>query len=201
MQVVDHKDIEKRILWYWSKLYSRGIKKGKTYRDLHRTIVILITNYKLDVTSKIEKYFTKWTIRESEYTNVILTKDLEFFIIELPKLKENKTNTKLDKWANFIERPSQVDIMDETDKAIKKARMLLEEMSNDEHERYIAGLREKYILDQLSIEQSGIEKGIEKGIEQRNKEIVKKLKEMNFSIDKIVEVTGLEKEEIERIIK
>lgn len=91
--------------------------------------------------------------------------------------------------------------MDETDKAIKKARMLLEEMSNDEHERYIAGLREKYILDQLSIEQSGIEKGIEKGIEQRNKEIVKKLKEMNFSIDKIVEVTGLEKEEIERIIK
>ena len=100
----------------------------------------------------------------------------------------------------FIEVKNELkDFMDETDKAIKKARMLLEEMSNDEHERYIAGLREKYILDQLSIEQSGIEKGIEKGIEQRNKEIVKKLKEMNFSIDKIVEVTGLKKEEIEKM--
>ena len=65
MQVVDHKDIEKRILWYWSKLYSRGIKKGKTYKNLNRTIVILITNYRLNITSKIEKYFTKWTIRES----------------------------------------------------------------------------------------------------------------------------------------
>ena len=106
MQVVNNKNIEKRILWYWSKLYSNGIKKGENYKILHRTIVILITNYELDVTKEIEKYFTKWSIREAEYTNVILTKDLEFFIIELPKLRKNKTNTKLDKWVNFIERPS-----------------------------------------------------------------------------------------------
>ena len=203
MQVVNNKDIEKRILWYWSKLYSNGIKKGENYKILHRTIVILITNYELDVTKEIEKYFTKWSIREAEYTNVILTKDLEFFIIELPKLRKNKTNTKLDKWVNFIERPSQVDIMNEEDEALKKAREILEDMSKDEHERYIASLREKYILDQNSIRETGIEEGIKQeikqGIEKRNTEMILKMKSMNMKIEQIAEITGLTKDEIEKI--
>lgn len=203
MQVVNNKDIEKRILWYWSKLYSNGIKKGENYKILHRTIVILITNYELDVTKEIEKYFTKWSIREAEYTNVILTKDLEFFIIELPKLRKNKTNTKLDKWVNFIERPSQVDIMNEEDEALKKAREILEDMSKDEHERYIASLREKYILDQNSIRETGIEEGIKQGIKQgiekRNTEMILKMKSMNMKIEQIAEITGLTKDEIEKI--
>lgn len=199
MQVVNNKNIEKRILWYWSKLYSNGIKKGENYKILHRTIVILITNYELDVTKEIEKYFTKWSIREAEYTNVILTKDLEFFIIELPKLRKNKTNTKLDKWVNFIERPSQVDIMNEEDEALKKAREILEDMSKDEHERYIASLREKYILDQNSIRETGIEEGIKQGIEKRNTEMILKMKSMNMKIEQIAEITGLTKDEIEKI--
>lgn len=203
MQVVNNKNIEKRILWYWSKLYSNGIKKGENYKILHRTIVILITNYELDVTKEIEKYFTKWSIREAEYTNVILTKDLEFFIIELPKLRKNKTNTKLDKWVNFIERPSQVDIMNEEDEALKKAREILEDMSKDEHERYIASLREKYILDQNSIRETGIEEGIKQGIKQgiekRNTEMILKMKSMNMKIEQIAEITGLTKDEIEKI--
>lgn len=48
MQVVDKNDIERRIVFYWSRSYSRSIKAGKDYSELEKTIVILITDYELD---------------------------------------------------------------------------------------------------------------------------------------------------------
>ena len=52
---------------------------------------------------------------------------------------------------------------------LKKAKKELEKISNDEHERYLAELREKYILDQKSIESAGYNKGKKAGIEERYK--------------------------------
>lgn len=89
--------------------------------------------------------------------------------------------------------------MNEEDEALKKAREILEDMSKDEHERYIASLREKYILDQNSIRETGIEEGIKQGIEKRNTEMILKMKSMNMKIEQIAEITGLTKDEIEKI--
>ena len=36
----------------------------------------------------------------------------------------------------------------------------IEEISNDERERWLADLREKYIMNQKAIEEAGIDKGI-----------------------------------------
>ena len=48
MQVSDHNDIIKRILFYWSKIYAKGIKAGdKDYNILNKTIMILLTQYEL----------------------------------------------------------------------------------------------------------------------------------------------------------
>ena len=47
-------------------------------------------------------------------------------------------------------------------------------ISQDEHEQYLAELREKYIMDQKAIEDAGCDKGLKAGIEQRNKQIAKK---------------------------
>lgn len=96
---------------------------------------------------------------------------------------------------------------------IKKAKEVLEEISDNEHERYLADLREKYVLAQNNLlatgyecgfEQGvkdGIEHGIEQGIEQGSKkqeiEIAKKLK--NENIEVIMKVTSLTKEEIEKL--
>ena len=85
MQMVDKKDIENRIMFYWSKLYSKSIKLGEDYIDAKRTIIILFTDYEIKGHEEIEKYLTKWHIREDEYKEMILTKNLEIYIIELPK--------------------------------------------------------------------------------------------------------------------
>ena len=208
IQIVDRKNIEKRILYYWSKLYNMNIKAGKDYENLEKVIVILITDYEIDSLKEIKKYETKWNIREEEYQKVILTEVMEFYIIELPKYekyKEKTENEKLNKWIKFIKEPGGIEMGDE--KEIKKAKEVLEEISQDKRERYLAELREKYILDQKAIEDAGYDKGLREGMTQgiaqgkkeEKKKIAKNLLKLNMSIEQIEKATGLTKEEIEKL--
>ena len=208
IQIVDRKNIEKRILYYWSKLYNMNIKAGKDYENLEKVIVILITDYEIDSLKEIKKYETKWNIREEEYQKVILTEVMEFYIIELPKYekyKEKTENEKLNKWIKFIKEPGGIEMGD--DKEIKKAKEVLEEISQDKRERYLAELREKYILDQKAIEDAGYDKGLREGMTQgiaqgkkeEKKKIAKNLLKINMTIEQIEKATGLTKEEIERL--
>ena len=43
MQIRDYKDMPERMLYYWSRLYTKKIEKGKMYEELTPTISILIT--------------------------------------------------------------------------------------------------------------------------------------------------------------
>ena len=54
MQVIDKKNIEKRILYYWSKLYNMSIKSGNDYNQLEKGIVILISDYELESLKEIQ---------------------------------------------------------------------------------------------------------------------------------------------------
>ena len=126
--------------------------------------------------------------------------------IELPKVRESNNKTNLDRWVRFIKEPEVVG-MDEQDEAIKKAKKVLEEISEDEHERYLAELREKYILDKNSIEygakeegrQEGIKEGREEGAKENSIKIAQKMKDKKIDIHDIMEFTGLTKEEIEKL--
>ena len=146
MQVVDRNNIEKRMMFYWSKMFSRSVKSGNDYSELEKTIVILISDYELESLKKIPQYSTKWQIREEKYSQIVLTDVLELYIIELPKFikyKENKRK-QMNSWLKFIENPEVVKMSENME--INKAKEELEKISSDEHERYLAELREKYIL-------------------------------------------------------
>lgn len=64
IQVLKNKNIEKRMLFYWSKLYSSTISSGEDFKKLKKTISILITNFEIDSLLDIPKFHTKWEIRE-----------------------------------------------------------------------------------------------------------------------------------------
>ena len=156
----------------------------------------------------IKKY---WNVREQKYGQVILTDVLEIYIIELNKLDNDllKNNYKLKSWLYFIKNSEVLKNMrsEEDIKEIKKAEKILEDISADEHERWLAEMRLKYIRDKKAIEdfgydkgyEQGMEKGIEQGITKKQEEMVKKLKERDMNVKFIEEVTGLTKEEIEKI--
>ena len=200
MQVVDKKNIEKRILFYCSKMYAQSITAGKDYLKLEKSIAILISNYELDSLKDIKKYVSKWNLREEDYKNVILTDDIEIVIIELPKFKKYMNNTALADWVKFIINPKVIDMNNEE---VKKAKEVLDELSQDEHARRLAELREKYIMDQKATEAAGYDKGYDKGFEsgtkKRTLELAKNLKSKGIDINIISETTGLSIDEINKL--
>ena len=82
---------------------------------------------------------------------------------------------------------------------INKAKEELEKISSDEHERYLAELREKYIMDQKAIESAGYYKGIKEGRKERKIDVARKLLQQGITIEVISQVTGFTKEEIEKL--
>ena len=214
MQVTSNEYIADRILWYWAKLYSDTIKKGNTYDNTKRAICILIADFEIEKLKSIKEYSTVWNIREKKHQDVILTDKLEIVIIELRKLdrREDASNKGLLNWCEFIQAPEKVSekVMSENEN-IRKAKEELEKINNDEHERMLAELREKAIMDEMAIRKTGYNEGMNKGLKdgmqqgikegEKNKsiEIAKRLLTMNIDISIIVKATGLSKEEIEKI--
>ena len=86
-----------------------------------------------------------------------------------------------------------------SNKEIKKAKKVLEEISKDGKERYLAELREKYIMDQKAIEDAGYDKGLNDGIEKEKIEIAKRMKEQGIDTKTIKDITGLTIEEINNL--
>ena len=216
MQVTKSEYIAERILWYWSKLYAGSIEKGEGYNSTKKAICILIADFKLEKLKEIEKYHTKWNIREEEYKNIILTDRLELHIIELEKLERRNNKSKEEEellnWCKFIKFPEKVEesiIM--KNEEIKKAKEQLDKISQDKKERRLAELREKAIKDEMAIRDSGYNEGRKEGIEEGIKEGLKKGKKaekksiaqnmLEMKIDKeiISKVTGLTISEIDNM--
>ena len=228
MQVIKSEHIAERILWYWAKLYAGSLERGNGYNTTKKAVCILIADFKLEKLEEIEKYHTKWNIREEEYRSIILTDRLELHIIELEKLekvnKKTKDEEELLNWCKFIKFPEKVEesiIM--KNEEIKKAKEQLDKISQDENERRLAELREKAVRDEMAIRDSGIKEGYKKGLEDGEKKglvvgekkgfikgkkngaleekisIAKNMLKANIDKNTISELTGLTVKEIENI--
>lgn len=211
MQIKDNKDIEKRSLYHWSKLYLHELKRGEKYNALPKTIVIVITNY--IVFEDLQQYHTKWRLREENIRDRVLVDSEEIHFIELPKfMKMNVKNPKkLDFWLWFIDntKKEMVNLATEKELAIRRAVEELERLTADPALQRILDAEELARMDEeVYREQAinegkaiGIQEGKREGIKEEKKEIAKKLLNMNMEIEKIVEITELSKEDILDLIK
>ena len=219
LQIVDKKNIIERILYYWSRLYSRQIKSGEDYKILQKAIVILITDFKIENLEELD-YHSRWKIMEDKQgKKIILTQKLEIDIIELPKIigKEKEQDNLLD-WLYFLENPKSERVTEKMkeNENLKEAVKKLDNLSEDEKMQRIADLRQKAIMDEKAIYEKGLEVGIEKGIQrgmekgiekgimegsQKEKiEIAKKMLELKIDKETIAKATGLTEQEIEKIL-
>ena len=86
---------------------------------------------------------------------------------------------------------------------IKNAKKVLETISQDERERRLTELREKYRRDQHAIMLAGYDKGLKAGIEEGStktkREIAKELLKLGITVEQIIKVTGLTKDEINEL--
>ena len=194
MQLIDKNNIIERMLYYWSKMYTRQIKAGDDYKKLEKTIVILIADFNIKGLEEVEYHSTWKIIETNSVKKLILTDKFELDIIELSKIKgrENEKDQLLD-WLIFLENPESERVarkMEENEN-LKEAVEKLDRISEDEKMQRIIELREKAIRDEHAIYAKGVDDGIIK--------IAKNMLKENIDIEMIIKVTRLTKEEIENL--
>ena len=215
MQLIDKNNIIERMLYYWSKMYTKQIKAGDDYNKLEKTIVILIADFNIKGLEEVEYHSTWKIIETNSVKKLILTDKFELDIIELSKIKgrENEKDQLLD-WLVFLENPESERVarkMEENEN-LKEAVEKLDRISKDEKMQRIIELREKAIRDEHAIYAKGVDDGIEKGIQkgfedgkekgarEKQIEIAKKLLKSKVEIEIIIETTGLTEEEIKKLM-
>ena len=128
-----------------------------------------------------------------------MTDKLEIHIIELEKIEERRqeSNDKLLDWLYFLINPNSRRVKEkmEENEELKEAKEKLDKITEDARMQQLAWWREKAIYEENTMLSSSYRKGKKEG----KKEDAKKMKEKNIPIKTILEITGLTKEEIEKI--
>ena len=214
MQMQNQYNMKERTLYYWSGLYYTGLQKNENYKINKRAITINIMNFDM---FKEGPYHEKVELRR-RYKNILLTDKLEIHFIQLTKfMKEarKEEDKELWNWLTFICNKNEEEVREimEENEEIKKANEQLEYLTGDDAVRRMAFLREKaerdYVTNMSGAREEGKKEGIKKGIEEgikegeKNKtiEIAKEMLKEEMEIEKIIKITGLTREEIDKIKK
>ena len=203
IQIKDEHNMVKRSLYYWSKMFESQLTEGKKYDTLAKTICINILNFKCLKTKEAHSIYRLKEIN----TNEELTDLQEIHFIELPKLPKNEEiKDVFDAWMEFIENPisNKLEKSEMTIQEIKEAKNELLRLSANDKERMKYEDRRAALLDKVSALENAEERGIEIGKEigGKNKaiEVAKNSLKAGLDIDTISSITGLEKNEIEKLL-
>ena len=201
MQVKDYFNTIERSLFYGTHIYSESLKIGQDYIEAPRSISIWITSYNVFN----EGPYHEIARLKRDYKNILLADDLEFHYIQLPKFRNEKKDmsNKLQQWLLFIENTNMEAIHMVDNKYVKKAEEELEYLTGDDAIRRLAYLREKGLRDEMAAmvkaKREGLAEGEAKGIASNKKETAKKMLDKKIDIQTIIDITGLTKEEIEKL--
>lgn len=210
MQNIWHDYYEERSIYYLSTRYIEEFNKGEEYDKLNKCIGIHILNDRVKAADNIHSIFKMLNVK----TYVQYTDLLEMHFLDLTRLDENKKDlSELERWLLFIRTNNQGlrNELSKEDKIMSTANIMMKEFISDEKERlmYEASFREE--CERASLLASGKRAGIKEGqlegrregrregVREASLEIAKKLKNNDSPISFIVEVTGLSKEEVERL--
>lgn len=209
MQLVPHEKMIERFLYYWAKIYTANLDVGDSYTKLRKTISIIIVDSEMPNLKEIQKAHTKWQIREEENSTIVLTSYLEFHIIEVPKAIKEYAKSPQDtvlQWMMFLDNPNKEEVTKimEKNEDIKEAKEELNQLSKDEVLRRIA-LKEKLLRMDINqakadAEEYGREKGRAEATKETKEEIVKKMYEIDITVEHIAKVVNLEVSEVKKIL-
>ena len=218
VQLLKNDEFIRRLLFYWSRIYSKQIHRGDEYTKARRVVIIAITDFEIDITKELKRMETIWNIREKDNPEKVLTDLLEIRIINLKRIREayqKDKDSKKNQWVMFLEDPNSREVQEimEKNEDVKKAVVTVREMSEDEKMERLAELRQKAIMDEKALYNTGIREGKELGRAEGEKigratgkeegkhenkiEVIKRMLNANLSIDLIKECTKATDEEIE----
>ena len=203
LQVNDEHDMERRSIYYLSRLYTDQMYTRMKFKALEKTIAINILDFSFLKYTEYHNCYRLKNIRNNDE----LTDVFEIHFIELPCV-EIKNNMK-DLWMMFLKAENEEDLemLANENPIMEKAVNKLIYVSADEQLRYELDMREKAELDYWSAigtsydrgEAKGIEEGIEKGEKKKAYEVANNALKMGLAVDETSKLTGLTPEEVEKL--
>ena len=206
-------------LFYWSRLYSKGIIKGEGYIELPRVIAVNIVNFGFPRSPQYHTCFHLWEDREKD---LLLTDALEIHYINMvewrKQRKKEKLGDPLDWWLAWLDKKNRPEMAAEAvkmDSGIAAAEARLEELLNDEDVMRLYEMRETAEIEWNSgighARREGIQEGRAEGLQEGRIEgraeglqeglikVAAKMRVMGDSVEKIQAVTGLSSDEIKKL--
>ncbi|WP_144519834.1 Rpn family recombination-promoting nuclease/putative transposase [Bacillus thuringiensis] len=216
IQIANKHDIQKRSLYYWSKLYASQMQEGIPYSKLQKAITINVLDFVLY--PKQEHVATTGVLWDVEQ-GIRISEDIEIHYIELPKLIAQWRKEQVNPWqdtfvrwllllsANEDEHLTKTleAIAMEQDETLQQAIQKWDNMSHNQQFRREYEAREKILLDEKAAvahaEQKGIEKGLKRGREEERTQIIKQLHDNGMSAQIIADNLQMTLEEVQRILR
>lgn len=216
IQLANKFDMEKRTLYYWSRIYSAQMQKGMPYADLAKTITINILNFRF--LRETERFHTTFHLYEDQ-EQFPLTDVMEIHFMEIPKLMDkweqravNPHDNELERWLLLLEADDHEEIRKELeaiamrDPVMKRAFDEWEDLSRDEKKWVEYESRRKAILDEMAAvreaeirQQKAREEGLAEGERQKALEVAKGMLSDGMSVEIIAKYTKLSIAEIEQL--
>ena len=211
VQLRNHRNMDKRSLYYWSKEYSSSLKSGQDYIELPNVIAINIVNFDYP---EVKEFHTCFHLREDRHRDLILTDVLEIHYLNMVQFRRygrDKTlQDPLCRWLAWFDKNSPPELLSEVvsmDSAIKEADERMVYITGDQDAIDAYERRFKMLCDRtwhMNIEMEecraeGKAEGLAEGKIESATVIAGKLKARNFPPAEIAEVTGLTLETIEQL--
>ncbi|WP_019123222.1 Rpn family recombination-promoting nuclease/putative transposase [Brevibacillus massiliensis] len=220
IQLTNKFDMEKRTLYYWSRIYSAQMQKGMPYTELVKTITINILNFRF--LQETDRFHTIFHLYEDQ-EQFLLTDVLEIHFMEIPKLMDkweqrtvNPYNNELERWLLLLEADDHeeirkvLEVIAMRDPVMKRVFDEWEDLSRDEKKWVEYESRRKAILDEMAAvreaeirqqraREEGLAEGRTEGERQKAIQMAKKMLAKGKDVEEIVEFTELSVEEIEKL--
>ncbi|CAG8583468.1 35015_t:CDS:1 [Gigaspora margarita] len=181
-----------RLEYYATRSYSDSLVKAANYLELKPVILLAIANHKVfpdDV-----PYISYHCTREGKTSQCFLP-NISYAFVEIPKFNKHKEKLKTPEefWVHFLKEASnETEPPKKAPSEIKEAYEILERYRWSSEENIMYERTMMAILDEDDLIRTA-------KIDAR-KEMALKLSELGFSLDIIVDVTGLSSSEITKLI-
>ena len=206
VQLSNQYNMERRSLFYWSKVYLESLKGGQDYRKLPNVIAVNIVDFDFPPEGDTHTCFH---LREATNPSLVLSPALEIHFINMVKWREGEKglDDPLHRWLVWFDEESPPELIKEVigmDSAIMAASERQDFIIQDDEAYQMYWMRRKVEHDLISNlngareegEEIVLQKGEQIGREKKATEIARKLKDKGLPLAEIVDITGLPTETI-----
>ena len=162
IQIVNHRNMGQRTLYYWSQMYLMSLKQGKDYKSLSPSITINLLRYSFLPQEEPHAMYGIYNPANMHR----LTGDMELHFFEIPKFRKKplREMTRAERWLAYFASQldeQEVEAMEAT--AIKDAFSAADLFMQDEEQRLAYVNREMAIMDYQSDMNAYREEGRKEG--------------------------------------